>query len=207
MKLIVLTVLLCCSCCADAQINWAITAGGQSATASYTSEGTKIATHSIAGFNAGVLARIYFDNKVAFVTGLQFNARGFAIKTIPDDTQKTYHLNYVVIPLLLQFDLSKKAGAGLYGKLGPSVGIGINGRELYTGANGNQVRNKAVLSMTGNHFGLFDASLNAAFGYSIKQHFFVEAAYAYGIGNVNNDPAGPNIKSRVLSLSAGYFFR
>jgi hypothetical protein len=70
-----------------------------------------------------------------------------------------------------------------------------------------EIHNKVVLSMTGNHLGVFDASLNAALGYVDSKRFFAEMAYAYGIGNINNDPNGPNIKSRVLSLSVGYFFR
>ena len=109
--------------------------------------------------------------------------------------------------MLLQIDLSKKRGAGFYCKIGPSLGVGISGKQIYTDKDGMSVRNKAIMSVTGNHFGLFDASLNAALGYNINHRFFAEAAYAYGIGNINNDPDGPNIKTRVASISIGYFLR
>ncbi|MEO5682179.1 MAG: porin family protein [Chitinophagaceae bacterium] len=207
MKFFLVAALLCFSMCTSAQIQWALKAGGQINDASYKRDGAKIATGSVAGFNAAVLARIYFDDKVAFVTGIQYSAKGFTVKTLPGDTQRTYRLNYVEIPILLQIDLSAKRGEGLYCKLGPTIGIGLHGKETHTGMNGMEVRNKAKLSLTGNYFGLFDASLNAALGYSFTQKFFAEAMYAYGVGNINNDQAGPNIKNRVLSLSVGYFLR
>ncbi len=207
MKLIVLFLLLCAGFFAGAQVQWAIKAGAQLSSARYKRDGAKISTSSIAGFTAGVLAKVYFDDKVAFVSGLHFTGKGFRVKTLPGDTLKTYRLNYADIPVMVQIDLSKKRGEGFYCKLGPSVSVGLYGREMYTGSNGSTVRNQAIMSVTGNHFGLFDAAMNAALGYSFEKHFFAEAAYAYGIGTINNDPDGPNIKTRVVSLSVGYFFR
>jgi Outer membrane protein beta-barrel domain len=207
MKLIVLSALLCLSLCAGAQIQWAIKAGAQLNNARYTTDGSRISTSSIAGFNAGIIAKVYFDDKVAFVSGLQYNAKGYAINASTGDPQKTYRLNYADIPVMVQVDLSRLRGHGLYCKAGPSIGVGISGKEIYTDKYGMQVRNNAILSVTGNHFGLFDASLNAALGYSFTRRFFAEAAYAYGFGNIDNDPDGPVIKTRVASLSIGYFFR
>lgn len=207
MKFFILSAVLCCSLCAGAQIQWAVKAGIQAGNAGYKRDGEKISTQIVAGFNAGILAKVYFDDKVAFVTGLQYSAKGYKVKTLPGDTLKTYRLNYADIPVMVQFDLSVKRGRGFYCKAGPALGIGIYGREMYTGRNGAQERNKAILSVTGNHFGMFDASLNAAVGYATASKFFAELGYAYGIGNINNDPAGPNIKTRLLSLSVGYFLR
>ena len=206
MKLIVLLALLCTVMYGDAQVHYALKAGGQISTARYIRDGNKISTNSIAGFNAGILAKVYFDDKVAFVTGLAYSARGYKVSTLPGDTVKTYHLNYVDIPLMIQVDFQQKA-KGFYGKFGPALGVGISGKEIYTGKNGQQIRNKAILSVTGNNFGLFDASLNAVLGYSFSNKFFAELGYAHGIGNIDNDPDGPNIKTRVLSLNLGYFFR
>jgi Outer membrane protein beta-barrel domain len=206
MKLIVLPVLLCLSLCGNAQIHWALKAGPQISSAAYKINGEKIATNTITGFHAGLLAKIYFDDKIAFVTGLQYSARGYKVKTLPGDTLKTYRLNYADIPVMVQFYFSTR-GHGLYARVGPSVGVGIYGKEIYTRAGGLQVKNKAILSLTGNHFGMFDASFNAVLGYADTRKFFGEIGYAYGIGNINNDPAGPNIKSRVLSFSVGYFLR
>jgi hypothetical protein len=207
MKLIVLSALLCFGLCAGAQLQWAVKAGAQLNTASYKMDGSKISTGSIAGFNAGILAKVYFDDKVAFVSGLQYNAKGYSITATPGDPQKTYRLNYADIPVMVQVDLSKTRGRGFYGRVGPSIGVGISGKEIYTDTYGVRVRNKAILSVTGNHFGLFDASLNAALGYSFNRKFFAEAAYAYGFGNIDNDPDGPVIKTRVASFSIGYFLR
>ncbi|MEO6316974.1 MAG: porin family protein [Chitinophagaceae bacterium] len=207
MKLIVLFALLCLSLYSDAQIQWAIKAGAQLGSASYKRDGAKVATSAVAGFNAGLLARVYFDDKVAFSTGLQYNARGFTVKTLPGDTARTYRLNYLDIPLLLHIDLSKEKNNGFYCKIGPSISIGLHGKEIYSGPNGVEIRKKAKLSLTGNYFGLFDASLNGVLGFSFTKKFFTEAAYAYGLGNINNDPNGPNIKSRVGSLSLGWYLR
>ena len=207
MRLFVLTALLFISFCAGAQVHWAIKAGGQLGSASYKRNGEKIGTNTVAGLNAGIGAKIYFDEKVAFVTGLQYSGKGFTVSTLPGDTLHTYRLHYFEVPVMVQFDLSATRGKGFYCKAGPSVGVGIAGKESYTDMSGMTLHKKLVLSMTGNHYGVFDASLNAAIGYSGARPFFAELGYAYGIGNINNDPAGPNVKTRVLSLSLGYFLR
>jgi len=207
MKSIFLAALLCLSLCAGAQLHWAIKAGGQFNTASYKMDGAKLDASGIAGFNAGVLTKVYFDDKVAFVSGFLYNTRGFTVTDTVGKPRKTYHLNYAEIPIFLQVDLSSKKGAGFYCKAGPSLAIGIGGKQQYTDMNGMRVRSKAIMSVTGNHFGLFDASLNAILGYSMNQKLFAELGYAYGIGNINNDPAGANIKTRSLSLSVGYYLR
>lgn len=207
MKFIAIAAFMCIAVTAGAQIHWAFKTGVQISSAGYKRDGEKIATNTVTGINAGILGKIYFDDRVAFVTGFVYSGKGFKVKTLPGDTLKTYRLNYTEIPVMVQFDLSRKRGLGLYCKAGPSVGIGVAGKETYTGMNGMKVNNKVVLSMTGNHLGVFDASLNAAFGYANNKRFFAEMAYAYGIGNINNNPVGPNIKSRVLSLSVGYFLR
>jgi Outer membrane protein beta-barrel domain len=207
MKFIAIAASMCLSITAGAQIHWAIKAGAQISGAGYKRAGEKITTNTVTGFNAGILGKIYFDDKVAFVTGFIYSSKGYKVKTLPGDTLKTYRLNYTEIPVMVQFDLSKTRGQGFYCKAGPSVGIGVSGKETYTGMSGMKVKNKVVLSMTGNHLGVFDASLNAALGYADSKRFFAEMAYAYGIGNINNNPDGPNIKSRVLSLSVGYFLR
>jgi len=206
MKLIVLSALLCISIYAGAQVHYAFKAGAQLSAANYKRDGKKISTSSIPGFNAGILAKVYFDDRVAFVTGMSYSSQGYKVNTLPGDTLKTYRLNYAVVPLMIQFDFQKRS-QGFYCKFGPTLGIGISGREIYTGMNGQQIRNKAILSVTGNHFGLFDASMNAALGCSFTKSFFAEVLYAYGIGNINNDPDGPNIKTRVASINVGYFFR
>lgn len=208
MKWHLLALILCCiSITATAQLHLAFRAGAQLDYAAYRLNGTKVDVQSTAGFQAGLLSKVYFDDKVSFVSGFFYNAKGYKVATPPNDTVKTYRLNYFEIPVMIQVDLSKERGKGFYAKAGPSVGIGISGREKYTGNNGQAISNKVVLSMTGRHIGLFDAAFNAGLGYEVNNRFFTELNYALGIGNLNNDPADPNIKTRVLSLSIGYFFK
>ena len=207
MKFTFLGALLCVSLFSSAQIHWAFKAGGQINTASYKKAGTKFPTSTIAGWNAGVIAKIYFDDKVAFVTGIEYNAKGYKVIDSIGGPQKTFRLNYLDIPILLHIDLAKKRGEGLYCKIGPSIGIGVNGKQKYIDKDGVSINSPVILSVTGNHFGAFNAAFNAGLGYSFKNKFFVETAYSYGIGNIYNDPDGPNIKTRVASLSIGYFLR
>ncbi|MFT3935523.1 MAG: porin family protein [Chitinophagaceae bacterium] len=190
-----------------AQLHWAFKAGGQLSTASFKRDGVKMPNENIGGYLFGIGTKVYFDDKVAFVSGLQYNSRGFTVTDTLNKPSRTYRLNYIDIPLLIQVDLSKKRNGGLYCKLGPSIGVGVNGKQTYTNAMGARVTDKAKLSVTGNYFGLFDASLNASLGYTFGGKLFAEAAYAYGIGNINNDPNGAKIKPRSASLSVGYYFR
>lgn len=191
---------------ARAQIRWAITAGPQINYAGYKSNGTKLATGLVAGFTAGISGRVYFDDKLAFVSGILYSAKGYSVRSLPTDPSKKYQLNYLEIPVLLQIDLAAKAGQGLYCRMGPSLGIGISGRESYTGTDGIPVRNAVILSVTGNHFGLFDASLNACLGFMQHKKIFAELVFAYGIGNINNDVLGAVIKTRTAAFRIGYCF-
>jgi Outer membrane protein beta-barrel domain len=192
---------------ANAQIHWAVKAGAQISYASYKKDGSKISTSTVAGFNAGITGKIYFDENVAFVSGLQYSAKGYEIKTMPADPIKKYRLNYIELPVMLQFDLPATTANKFYCKVGPSIGIGLSGKETYTTIDGTRVSNNVILSVTGNYFGLFDASLNFFAGYTYKGILFAEAGFAYGIGNINNDMDGPVIKTRVPSVSIGYLFR
>ena len=207
MKFTFLTALICVSIVSSAQIHWAFKAGGQINTARYKTADTKFPTSSTAGFNAGVAAKIYFDDRVAFVSGIEYNAKGYRVVDSVGGPQKTFRLNYLDIPILLQIDLAKKRGEGLYCKIGPSIGIGLNGKQKYNDKDGVAVNRPVILSVTGNHFGAFNAAMNAGLGYSFKNKFFAETAFSYGIGNIYNDPDGPNIKTRVVSLSIGSFLR
>jgi hypothetical protein len=191
----------------NAQLHLALRAGPQIGFASYRSSGTNIGTGTVPGFNAGLMGKVYFDNKAAFVTGIYYNRKGYTVRATPTDPVKTYQLNYIEIPVMVQFDLSAKPAHGFYCKIGPSVGAGLNGKEHYSNPDGSTVRNIAVLSVTGNHFGLFDAALNAGFGFIQKGKFFTELEFAYGIGNINNDVNGPAIKTRLASLTLGYFIK
>jgi len=200
-------ILSCLSINAAAQLHLAFRAGVQLNHAAYRLNGNKSDVQSTIGFQAGLLSKVYFDDKVSFVSGFFYNSKGYKVAPPPNDTVKTYRLNYFEIPVMVQVDLSKERGKGFYAKAGPSVGIGVGGREKYTGSNGQTISNKVVMSMTGRHIGVFDAAFNTALGYEVNNHFFTELNYALGIGNLNNDPADPNIKTRVLSLSVGYFFK
>jgi hypothetical protein len=206
MKCIAFLLLFCLPFWATAQLQLGIKAGYQRGGAVYKRMGERISATGVSGFAAGLASKVYFDDQVAFASGLQFNGRGFAVKTLPGDTLRSYHLYYLDIPLQVHIDFSKQR-RGFYARVGPVISIGLYGNEKYMGANGASISRKAILSTTGNHFGLFDASLQLTLGYAFTKKCFVEAGYAHGIGNINNDPLGPNIKSRVYGISVGYWFR
>jgi len=206
MKCFAFLLLFCLPVFASAQLQLGIKAGWQSGAASYKRAGERVPTDRVSGISEGLISKVYFDTNVAFTSGLVFNGRGFAVKTLPGDTLRAYHLYYLDIPLQLHIDFTKQR-RGLYARVGPVLSIGLYGKEKYTGANGKSISRKAILSTTGNHFGLFDASLQAALGYAFTKQCFIEAGYAHGIGNINNDPEGPNIKSRVFGITAGFWFR
>jgi Outer membrane protein beta-barrel domain len=191
----------------NAQVHWAVKAGAQTSYAGYKKDGNKISTQLITGFNAGIIAKVYFDDRVAFVSGLHYSVKGYKVQYVPAESIKKYRLNYIEIPVLLQFDLSKTAANGFYCKAGPSLGIGLGGKETYKESNGENRSNNLILSVTGNNFGLFDASLHAFAGYTFKKTFFTEVGYVYGIGNINNDMNGPVIKTRLLTVNIGCFFK
>jgi Outer membrane protein beta-barrel domain len=190
----------------NAQLIWAAKGGGQINFASIRKDNDRTATTPIAGINAGLVAKIYFEENLAFVSGLQYSLRGYKTKpALSSDPAKTYTFHYAELPLMIEIDFESKE-KGAYVKIGPYMSLIITGKEKYKDAAGKTVTRKPKIDFSGQEFNRFDAGFEAFTGYRFNKKFFAEAGFQLG-GNISNADNGPLVRQRTASLSIGYYFK
>lgn len=167
--------------------------------------GLNLAT--LSGFNdpnsstsqrTGVVGGVFLTFGLAPMIALQpevlFSMQGtkFHVGTSGVSTDATAKLDYIQVPVLLRIGNSSKAGASLYGVVGPTFG-----RLLRANQNGEDI--KSQLNST-------DMGLVVGAGVSLSR-FLVEGRYTYGLKDLNKvtDPSGSN-QNRVISVLVGLVF-
>jgi hypothetical protein len=136
----------------------------------------------------GLLPMIALQPEVLFSmqgSKLHFSASGIS-------TDATAKLDYIQVPVLLRIGNSGKAGASLYGVVGPTFGV-------LMGANQDGQDIKSELKNT-------DTGVVVGAGVSLSR-FLAEARYTYGLTDLNKvaDPGGTN-RNRVISVFLGLVF-
>jgi hypothetical protein len=153
---------------------------------SSTSQRTGLVAGAFVTF--GLVPMIAIQPEVLFSmqgTKLHFGTSGVS-------TDATAKLDYIQVPVLLRIGNSSKAGASLYGIVGPTFGRLLSGKQ-----NGADI--KSQLNST-------DMGLVVGAGVSLSR-FLAEARYTYGLKDLNKvkDPSGSN-HNRVISVLVGLVF-
>ncbi|PWU04108.1 MAG: hypothetical protein C5B52_02065 [Bacteroidetes bacterium] len=195
------------------QSNAQIQIGGQAgwnyvyASAS-TKDGTSISTKGGNGFHLGLIVRAPFDNKLYFVPQMVFSHKTYTIQynNAYGDSVKDTHLalNYIELPVLLEYVTSENK-PHLFFQFGPSLSIGINGKQKITSMDGTTQDEKMILNYT--HYERFEFNLVGRIGYQFPNKFSVWGGYAYGLGSIVDADKGPVIKPRMITATLAYWFR
>jgi hypothetical protein len=205
-RLTVLLVFIFSANFLDAQVLWAVKGGGQVSYASIRKDNDRTATTPIGGLQAGLAAKVYFEEKLAFASGLQYSLRGYKTKPlVSTNPAKTYTFHYVELPLMMEIDFGTKE-KGAYVKIGPYLSLAITGKEKYKDATGNTVTRTPKINFSGQEFNRFDGGFQALLGYQFSKKFFAETGFQLG-GNMSNNEQGPTIRQRTASLAVGYYFK
>src|SRR5690606_21556999 len=104
----------------------------------------------------------------------------------------------------LEFD-TRSNGNGFFFLFGPSVSVAVAGKERRT-LTGNSAKERPV-RFANTAYGRFEMNLVAKMGYCFKNRVTVTGGYSYGLGSIINDDYFARIVPRMITLSAGYFFR
>lgn len=191
---------------AKGQVLWGIKGGGQISYASIRKDDNRTATTPVGGGNLGLVAKIYFEDKLAFVSGIQYSLRGYKTKpSLATDPAKTYTFHYAELPIMIEIDFSSKEKGG-YFKIGPYLSLLGTGKEKYKDAIGKTITRTPKIDFSGQEFNRFDGGFQAFIGYMFNKKIFAEAGFQLG-GNISNNDNGPLIRQRTPSLSIGYYFK
>lgn len=163
-------------------------------------------TSSVINLNIGAFAEIKLNKKLAFQPELLYSAQGAKFDFLFDDgsgnfydTENTFKLSYINIPLMFKYYPESK----FFLEAGPQVGF-LTSAKLKV----NVVGYGSDTQDIGDAFKSLDFGLNLGAGYNISKHATINARYNLGLTNVGESAPGEESKvfNRVLSFSLGYIF-
>jgi hypothetical protein len=146
-----------------------------------------------AGLHAGVLAHIHLSHQFALQPELLYSGQG--AKYTISDGEHNLNLNYVNIPVMLQFMFDN----GFRLQTGPQLGFlaAVNDKR-----DGNETG-----FFTSDDFKTIDFSWGFGLGYLGFSGFGIDARYNLGVSNIN-DNIDPNLDSKVRNsvIQLGVFY-
>jgi hypothetical protein len=144
------------------------------------------------GFHGGLLAHIHLVPALALQPEVVYSSQG-AKYTTSDGSEHTLSLNYVNIPLQLQYMFDN----GFRIQTGPQVGFLAQVKD--------KVKETETGFFTSQDFKTVDFAWSAGLGYLSYSGLGVDGRYNFGISNANN--AGSNVlKNNVFQLGLFYMF-
>jgi hypothetical protein len=166
------------------------------------------------GLLFGVATELPINQKFSFETGLLFSSKGFQLNSeykIYETSEpiKLFHntiLNYIDIPLSLKTSTSFFR-LPIYGRIGPYIGVGLNGKIIgdeYSGTVTERKEFKFRIVSEGD-WKRFDYGLQLSAGILIGKFDF-GLNYAYGLANITKQSTLVK-KNRIIGLTVGYKFK
>jgi len=165
-------------------------------------------TNVRAGFNAGVLAEIKFENFavqpeiVYSQQGTKVTVNNYFGNSLDSSIEYTSKLDYINVPIAVKYYIIE----GLSIQAGPQIGFLISAKEKGEFTGGGQSETEEVDAKDA--YEKVDFSLFGGIGYDLPIGIFLQARYNVGLSNINKDPEVPNVKltNNVFLFSVGYKF-
>lgn len=163
------------------------------------------------GFHIGATAEFPIKSFFSFETGLILSTKGYKLheKEVDYEYSEKANLYYFDIPLNTRVAYKMGFG-GIYGTLGPYIGIGVTGKykyeETYNGETSTESETFEWGSDESADLKRFDFGLNFGAGVEIKA---IQVGLSYELGLANISPTtdgGTKVQNRVLMVSVGYKF-
>jgi hypothetical protein len=141
------------------------------------------------GFNGGLLAHIHLNPTLALQPEVVYSGQG--AKYTVNGTEHTLNLNYINIPVQLQYMFNN----GFRLQTGPQVGFLASVKD--------KVGDGETGYFTSQDFKTVDFSWSAGLGYLSASGLGVDGRYNFGISNINN--VGTNVlKNNVFQIGLFY---
>ncbi|MBK7560521.1 MAG: PorT family protein [Chitinophagaceae bacterium] len=145
------------------------------------------------GFNFGFLANIPVSEHFSIQPELLYSIQGAKIEDVDD--RINYNLNYLNVPIMLQFT----SDGGFYGELGPQIGFLMSAKAdgKIGGINFDEDIKDEIKGI--------DFGVAAGIGYKLPGGFGFNGRYIVGISNISDNPGG-DIKNRGFQIGVFYMF-
>jgi hypothetical protein len=191
----------------SAQTRFGITAGATNSNLKAKSdEGSESADYKM-GFTTGIFIDMPMTKNFSFQPALNFTQKG--AKYEDEYSIEKMTLNYFEVPL--NFIYSFKPSQGLFIGAGPTIALGLSGKDKY------EIKNSGEEDSEDIEFGSepgevksFSFGGNFMAGYKIKNGLLFSAGYNFDYSNMVNNEDDPmyesSLKSNYISLKIGWTF-
>jgi opacity protein-like surface antigen len=154
------------------------------------------------GLNLGVLARLKLDNSFFIQPELAYSPKGFRFSDPSQGMFGELTLNYLSVPLLAGYRVSKKFAV----MLGPEAGFLISTNSLFDGINRNNTST----------YSRFELSLDLGATFNITKRWALDLRYSRSLNNLSGAVVGhPTLEfvgmskgsNEVMQFDIVYFFK
>lgn len=151
-------------------------------------------SNALVGFQLGGFAEIKVIERLSIQPELLFSTQGASFDAIGNNNDIDYKLNYINIPVLAKFYITKQFTV----EAGPQLGFLVSAKR-----DGNDIKDNYKSTDLGFNFGA---------GYNITDNFSVNLRYTVGLSNVGDydtddfDDYLDSPKNSVLAITAAYKF-
>ena len=167
---------------ANAQTKFGVKAGANFASITDASGATRKV-----GINGGVQASIGLSSMFSFAPEAVYSSQGAKA-----DGGETVNLNYINVPLLLQYNNA----SGFFAHTGPQIGFLMSAKDK---TDGGTTDIKDVMQST-------DFSWAFGAGFATHQGFGFNARYNLGLSKIFKSDVGSNSKNTVIQVGLFYNF-
>ncbi len=167
------------------------------------------------GLHAGFFANVAFTDKLSFQPELFYSAQGTKLANNLDNSDEENRrmlVNYVQVPLLLQYALTEKLSV----QAGPQIGILLSAKRKWDGyweEDGWDEEYTYIEEPDSDdikeYFKTLDIGLGIGLGYKISERFGIYTRYIHGLTNmVKEQYLSPGEKegNRVIAVGLSYSF-
>lgn len=164
--------------------------------------GLSINTQSTTGFTAGVTAFVPISTQFTIQTGLNFLQKGAKVSDQGDE--EVIKLNYIELPVHFLYTHD-----GFFGGAGPTIAMGISGKDKSTSQGITQTNDIKFGSSTNDDLKKFDFGANITAGYMVPSGWMLALNYNFGISNLSpsSNSADGKVTNRYFGIRIGYIFQ
>lgn len=165
------------------------------------------------GFHIGGIVDFSFTDLLSLEAGLLLDTKGLVMKEDygSESYEEKINLYYLDIPVVLKASVDVSNGVGIYGIIGPYLGMGISGKSKweYSGTGGTETGDDKIEwgnDPENDHFKRPDFGFTFGGGVEIKG-LLVGVSYDLGLANISAyTDNNAKINNRVLRITGCYWF-
>lgn len=151
------------------------------------------------GFHGGVFMNLPLTGQLSFQPEIIYNNVGSKVKYAVSDSEYEKKLNYISVPLMIQYNLV----SNLQVEAGPQLGLLLNAKEKYTALNGDAITEK----INKDFLNTFDFGVGIGAIYYFTSNLGVNIRYVAGFTDIYKYNEDKSVRNNNLQIGLHYKFK